>query len=146
MGEVQAYEEILEFAISREVQANLFYRALAESVTDQNIRLLFESLAKEELGHKAKLELELLKVGRSLPKQEPEEDFEISDYIIGDANLEMNYRDVLTLAIEKEDASFQLYVDLVAAAKDKESKDVLLSLAQEEVKHKLRFEYELKKL
>jgi rubrerythrin len=44
--------------------------------------------------------------------------------------------------MEKEESSFRIYVNLAAKACDEESREVLLSLAEEEVKHKLRFENE----
>ena len=49
---------------------------------------------------------------------------------------------MLLLAIEKEDASFRTYVNLVANAGDEQTQELLLALAEEEVKHKLRFETE----
>jgi rubrerythrin len=54
----------------------------------------------------------------------------------------MDYKDMLMLGIEKEEASFRTYVNLAPSVHDQESREVLLALAQEEVKHKLRFETE----
>jgi len=136
--------EALEFAISREVDAYYFYLALAERVDSPEMRQVLEDFAREELEHKAKLELEVLKTGQILPlKQElpgPSRD----DYIVSntDSQLDMDYRDLLLLAIEKEEASFRTYVDLAATAHDQETREVLLAIAEEEVKHKYRFEIE----
>ena len=136
-------DEILEFAIAREVEAYNFFMALAERVESPEIAKVFEDLAKEELEHKAKLELELIKTGKTLPKIEnvaiPEH-----DYIISDVNsvLDMDYKDVLMLGMEKEEASFRTYVNLIPSVHDEESREVLMALAEEEVKHKLRFETE----
>jgi len=49
---------------------------------------------------------------------------------------------MLLLAMEKEKASFRTYVNLVANARDEQTQELLLALAEEEVKHKLRFETE----
>jgi rubrerythrin len=49
---------------------------------------------------------------------------------------------MLLLGIEKEEASFRTYVNLLMSVRDEESREVLLALAEEEVKHKLRFEME----
>ncbi len=57
-------DEILEMAVAREVDANRFYLALAERVENPRIRKVFEKLAAEELEHKAKIELEIMKTGR----------------------------------------------------------------------------------
>jgi rubrerythrin len=54
----------------------------------------------------------------------------------------MDYKDILMLGIEKEDAAFRTYVDIIAQVRNEQTREVLLALAQEEVKHKLRFETE----
>ena len=47
--------------------------------------------------------------------------------------------------MEKEKAAFKLYNDLAATTENAEIRDLLLALAQEEAKHKLRFEVEYEK-
>ncbi len=70
-------------------------------------------------------------------------DFNISNYVMqGGEPIEMDYEDLLVFAIKKEDKSINLYSDLAKIVKDKESREVLLSLAEEEAKHKARFEIE----
>jgi rubrerythrin len=143
MAKVAPDNEILEFAIAREVEAYNFYMALADRVETPEIAKVFKDLAKEELEHKAKLELEVMKTGKTLATAEkvtiPEH-----DYIISDVNsaLDMDYKDVLMLGMEKEEASFRTYVNLIPSVHDEESREVLLAIAEEEVKHKLRFETE----
>jgi rubrerythrin len=101
------------------------------------MRKVFEDFAKEELEHKAQLELEVMKQGK-VPK-----DFKIANYMVsGELSGDMNYKDALALAMAKEKVSFRLYIDLAAAADDEELKEVFLSLAEEEARHKLRFEIE----
>jgi rubrerythrin len=144
MGKVDSVEKILEYAISREVEAYYFCLALAGRVDTPRMRQVFEDMAAEELEHKAKLELEMIKMGITLPTQQmpagrPESDYIISD---SDAPLDMDYADMLLLGVEKEDAAFRTYVNLIPNVKDEESREVLLALAQEEVRHKLRFETE----
>lgn len=143
MAGVSPDDEILEFAISREVEAYYFYLALADRVTTSQMRTVFEDLAKEELEHKAKLELEAMKTGKTLAVEQipprPQSDYITSNV---DSPLDMNYKDMLMLGIEKEEASFRTYVNLVPNVHDEESREVLLALAEEEVKHKLRFETE----
>ena len=143
MAKVKPYEEILQFAISREVEANKFYLALADRVKDEQIRKVLEDLAEEELEHKAKLELEVMKTGSVLSADKkitiPEHEYIISDSALA---LDMDYRDVLMLGMEKEEAAFRTYVNLIPNVDSEESRDVLLALAEEEVKHKIRFETE----
>jgi len=57
-----------------------------------------------------------------------------------------DYKDVLMFAIKKERISVRLYVDLAAIVEDAGSREVLLSLAEEEAGHKARFEIEYEKL
>ena len=143
MNSSDSYDEVLEFAIDREIDANQFYLALAERVDSTEMRKVFEELAQEELEHKAKLELELMKIGKTLEIRQPP-DTPNRTYIVSDTQslLDMEYKDMLMLGMEKEEAAFRLYVNLVPNAYDSESREVLLSLAQEEVKHKLRFQME----
>jgi rubrerythrin len=143
MPKTDSYEEILTFAIDREIDANQFYLALASRVDGKEMPGVFEELAQEELEHKAKLELELMKMGRTVeitqPPETPQQAYIISD---DQSLLDMDYASLLKLGMEKEEAAFRLYIDLVPHACDTESREVLLGLAQEEVRHKLRFQIE----
>ena len=59
-------EEVLELAITREEVANRLFLELASRARNPEIRKVFEDLAEEELEHKAKLELEIMKTGKVL--------------------------------------------------------------------------------
>lgn len=144
MGKADSYEEILEYAISREVEAYYFCMALAGRVDTLKMRQVFEDLAAEELEHKAKLELEMIKMGKTLPEQQMPPGRPESDYIMSDSDslLDMDYTDMLLLGMEKEEAAFRMYVNLIPNAQDEESREMLLAIAEEEVRHKLRFETE----
>jgi len=147
MERFKTYDAILEFGVFKEKQANRFYLAMAERVADPVMRGIFEELAAEELEHKAKLELELMKIGKVVNTAFDDEGFDSSDYVHSDSpEIDMDFMDVLALAIEKEDAAFRLYVNMVAHAYSQESRDLLLAMAQEEVRHKLRFETERDRL
>lgn len=143
MIEPENVDGILQLAIEKEVEAYNFYLALANAVTDQRISVAFEELAKEELEHKAKLELEVMKTGKTISVEEnpvrPDRSYIVSN---DPSPLDMDYKDMLMLAMEKEEAAFRIYVKLAASVLDKKSQDMLLVLAEEEVKHKLRFQAE----
>jgi rubrerythrin len=146
MAEFESYDEILDLAIAREEDANQFYLALAARVQRPEMRKVFEELAAEELEHKAKLELEVMKTGRVVTAMQ---DVDIGvERAIGfkKADLDMDYKDVLIIAMQKEESAFKLYVDLAGRVTNEDSKETLLALAQEEVKHKLRFEMEYENL
>ncbi|MBN2594608.1 MAG: ferritin family protein [Sedimentisphaerales bacterium] len=144
MGKVNSDQDILEYAISKEIEAYYFFLALAGRVEDPKMRQVFEDLAAEELEHKAKLELEILKTGKTLPEEQIPPGRPESDYIISDSDLplDLDYNDMLLLGIEKEAAAFRMFVNLMPGVQDEESREVLMALAEEEVRHKIRFQTE----
>jgi rubrerythrin len=71
------------------------------------------------------------------------EDLKIVDYLVAtEPSSGMDYRDALILAMKQEKAAFKLYSDLAAVSEDLQIREIFLGLAQEEAKHKLRFELE----
>ena len=142
MDEFESDDEILELAISREEDANKFFLALAARVKNPEMRKVFEDLAAEELEHKARLELEIMKTGRVVTATEKLELEEESDTEVVRQMLDMDYKDMLLMGMQKEESSFRLYVDLAARVSGEDSYETLLALAEEEVKHKMRFEIE----
>ncbi len=136
-------QQLLELAINRELEAYHFYTALSENVVSKKISRIFEELAAEELEHKKRLELEVLKRGHVLPPYEKVSPSEHSLFVPDlQAKLDLDIKDVLVLGIEKEQASFEAYVNLLAISKDPEIRQMLTELAEVEIRHKLRFESE----
>ncbi len=135
-------EEVLDFAIKGEQEAVEFYTRLANQTANAAIRRVFEDFAREETGHKKKLLA--VKEGKTLQSAgKIVKDMKIADYTVDfEPNPNIDYQDALLLAMKKEKKAFKLYSDLAAAAENQDVKAVLLSLAQEEAKHKLRFEIE----
>jgi len=143
MKKFSSVEEILDFAIEREIEANKFYMELAERMGRPEMHKVFEDFAKEELGHKAKLEA--VKQGEFVTSSEEEKvpSLGIADYTVDvEPKPDMSYADTLVVAMKKEKAAYQLYLDLASVAEDEELTNMFLSLANEEAKHKLRFEIE----
>ncbi len=143
MGEFESVAEILEFAIAREEEANRLYMDLAARAGSPAMRRVFEDFAEVELEHKEKLELEAMKEGIVVVPREKLAAFRIADYVADAESVpDMDYKDILMFAIKKERISVRLYVDLAAIVESKESREILLSLAEEEAGHKARFEIE----
>ncbi len=141
MDKFESVDDILEFAIAEEVAANQFYMELAGKMENPAMAKAFEDLAKEELGHKAKLEA--IKQDKTLEPTEKVADLKIADYLVDvEPKPDMDYRDALVLAMKKEKAAYRLYLDLAAVAEAEELTSMFLYIAQEEAKHKLRFEIE----
>jgi len=146
MADFVPNEEILELAITREEIANRLFLELAARTKNPELRKVFEELADEELEHKAKLELEILKTGKVMKAKERPAFEEQIDTGEPATWVDMNYKDMLLLGIQKEDAAFRFYVKLAANATDEDSYETLMALAEQEIKHKLRFEMEYDKL
>ncbi|MHC4691682.1 MAG: ferritin family protein [Planctomycetota bacterium] len=146
MADFVPNEEILELAITREEIANRLFLELAARARNPEIRKVFEELADEELEHKAKLELEIMKTGKVMKESQKPLFRERIDKGEPDSWVDMDYKDMLLLGIQKEDAAFRFYVKLAANARDEDSYETLMALAEQEIKHKLRFEMEYEKL
>ena len=139
---LDSVDEILDFAIKQEERAAEFYTDLANRMESEPTRDIFLSFAEEEKGHKAKLVQ--VKEGKQLsPVEDQIMDLKIGDYL-EDVSLStgLGFQDALILAMKAEKAAFRLYSNLASAADDPALKQTLLQLAQEEAKHKLRFEIE----
>ena len=138
----QSVDGVLDFAIDREQEAVDFYTDLALKVKRSDMKTLFRQFAEEEKGHKAKLQG--VKQGKQLlPAERQSMDLQMSDYLVADEPTEdLTYQKALILAMKKEKVSFKLYTDLAAKAPSDDLKNTFSILAQEEAKHKLRFEVE----
>lgn len=135
-------DEILDFAIKSEERSHSFYTSLAERVERENMKKVFLDFAAEELGHKEKL-LKIKKGEKLLPDQEKVIDLKIAEYVSDvEPGEDMDYQKALILAMKAEKEAYRIYSDLASAAQDPEIRDILNALAQEEAKHKLRFETE----
>ena len=141
MEKFQSADALLDFAIAREEEAVEFYNELAEKAQGA-AKKAFQDFAKEEMGHKQKLLR--IKAGKQFaPVEGKIVDLKIADYVVDvDEEGELDYQQALILAMKKEKAAFRLYTDLAEAADDENLKSLLTALAQEEAKHKLRFEIE----
>ena len=135
-------DRILDFAIRQEEKAARFYTELAEKMQRKHMKEAFLGFAEEERGHKAKL----LQIKSGKQMQVAEEkilNLKIGDYLEDtEPSGDIDYQQALVLAMKAEKAAFRMYSDLASATDDPALKATLLGLAQEEAKHKLRFEVE----
>ena len=142
MNEFKSIDDALDFAIQSEQEAVDFYTNLANGSKNQAMREVFIQFAKEEKGHKKRLQ----NIKRKEMFEFSDEkvfDLEIGDYLIDvKPATDMSYQDALILAMKREKSAFKLYSDLAGIATNSDLKNVFLALAQEEAKHKLRFEIE----
>ncbi|HOY30783.1 MAG TPA: ferritin family protein [Bacteroidales bacterium] len=142
MNEFKSVDEILDFAIEAEQDAVEFYTKLADTATNPQMKAVFEEFAQEEMAHKARL-LRIKETGLLESSREVVMDMKVADYIAHvHISPDMTYADALVVAMKKEKAAFKLYISLSERTPDPSIKSLFLSLAQEESKHKLRFELE----
>lgn len=146
MQDFASVEDILDFAIGEEQAAFSFYRDLAAKVEASEMKMLFEEFAAEEQGHKAKL-LDVKAGKELLAVEEQVTNLRISDYIVDvNSEEELDYQNALILAMKKEKTAFKMYTNLAETAPNDRVRNIFLALAQEEAKHKLRFELEYDEL
>lgn len=142
MSGFKTIQDVLDFAINAEQRAVDFYTELAEKAENASIRQAFLDFANEERGHKAKLE-KFKATGETSISDKAVMDLKISDYTVEmQATPNMSFEDVLILAMKREKAAYRLYTNLAYLATSPEIQKVFKALAQEEAKHKLRFEIE----
>ena len=142
MEEFKTINDILDFAIDSEQEAVEFYSTLASNATNMEMKTVFEQFAKEEMGHKAML-MKIKSEDTFEIRDQQIVDLKIADYLVDiEASPDMSYEEALIVAMKKEKSAFRLYTNLAAKAPNDKMKNIFLSLAQEESKHKLRFEIE----
>lgn len=142
MPQWNSVDEVLDFAIGQEEEAAKFYTELAEKAEQQWMQGIFRQFAKEEKGHKQKL-LDVKSGKLLVPAQKKVLDLKMSDYLVKvEPTPDMDYQQALVVAMQKEKAAFRMYSDLAESVDDENLKNTFLMLAQEEAKHKLRFEVE----
>lgn len=135
-------EEVIVFAMGQEQKAVDFYTELAASARNVEMRKTFEEIAREEIGHKAKLS-KIKEEGIFNLKTEKIPDLKIADYSDNiEATAGMTYDEVLKVAMNREKGAFKLYTKLAENASNQQLADIFRFLAQEESKHKLKFELE----
>ena len=141
MKKFDSIDDILNFAVKEEEQAHDFYMKLASKTGNPGMRKLLEGFAAEEQGHKARL-MEIKSGRQAFDAREKVLDLKIGDYLVDvSPSPDMGYKDALVVAMKKEKAAFKMYTDL-AHRVEGPLRETFLELAQEEARHKLRFEIE----
>ncbi|MBF0104543.1 MAG: ferritin family protein [Deltaproteobacteria bacterium] len=134
--------DILDFAINNEQEAHDFYKDLASKAKNPALKETLLKFSGEELSHKKKIET--VKSGQThLFTKQKIQDLKIANYLVDiKPTADMDYQQILTVAMKKELAAYRLYTFLSQSSDDPSMKTLFASLAQEEAGHKLRFEIE----
>lgn len=133
-------DDVLAFAMDKEIAAVERYLALAERVEDPAVTRALEAIADQERAHHDRLAaisagdltafninlLEASPVSESTPVAEPGRDASLAQ--------------VLLYAIDAEHEAFQLYMGLAGATDDPGLAMLLRTLANEELAHRTRLD------
>ena len=135
--------DIIEKDIQKEEEAYTFYMALCAKVKDETVKDTLKFIAAEEKAHKAFLvnyrdtgygngtlqmrEVAYYKIAEH--QKEPE----VSD--------DMQSGAVFLLAAHRELKAFHFYSELAAIYAEGKTQNILLKMANEELKHKEKMEY-----
>ncbi len=134
------FQEIIQFAISKEKDAQTFYHSAAALSQYPGIAPLFLEMAAEEEKHQKLLEdlpdpLTLPEPSRTIP------DLKISDYLMDlKFHKDMKYQDVMILAMKNEEKSLKFYRAWESKVQDPAQKKLFTYLADQEAEHKYRLE------
>jgi rubrerythrin len=134
------FQEIIQFAIQREIESMGFYNKASKLVKHSGTRDLFLDFVKQEEGHKKKLE-EVQSGKIVLGKIEKIPNLKIGDYLVdAELNPNISYADILRIAMKREEHSVKLYSDLNEKNEEESLKKLFTFLMQEESKHKYAIE------
>ena len=138
----KSIDEIIEFAKEKETEAADFYDEISKLESFSGSKDLLESFAKEERKHYDMLD----NIGQNKEilknyKFEWIRDLKRSDYLIDIKYQEgMTYRDLLRLAMKREEKALSLYNKISEYTENPDYLKLFKMLCQEEAKHKKALE------
>jgi len=135
--------DIIEIAIKREQEAYDFYLDIYTKVADSGLKETLEFIAGEEKKHKAFLvSYRDGDFGAKAMKMADFVDYKIAEYL-EESEISENSKpeDVYLVASHRELRSFHFYTELANLHADSEIKEMLLKMANQELKHKEKMEY-----
>ena len=141
MYDFGSIEDVLDFAINREIDAYDFYNKLTVLAKKPDVGKELKIFAEDELEHRKKLES--VKSGEINLDNDEVGSLGIAEKVKNvEATPEMTYVDLLVIGMKKEKDSFQLYRQLASKVRKAQLKDMFQQMAREEAQHKLTLEIE----
>ena len=142
MAENKQLSYLIDLAISKEEQSYNFYMSLHERVNDSKIRETLKFLAEEEVKHKEFLIAYRKGNYPGSLNMDAVVDYRIAEHIEKpELKKDMNTQDIYLVAAHNELNSYNFYKGLSDMQPSGEVKDMLLKMANEELKHKEKVEY-----
>lgn len=138
--DLKNFDEVIGFAIEREIEAYEFYDKAREMAFGSAAKQMFAEFAAEERHHREILEkVKTEGVKDYQIKSVP--NLKIAEYLIDiPFKPDMPIADIVHLALKREEKSYKLYMELATQVDDAGLKKTFSILATEELKHKNKFE------
>ncbi len=135
--------EIIDKAIQREIEAYEFYTSLSKKVNEKDAKDTLKYLASEEVKHKEFLQsYKDGKYDKNALKTSEVVDYKIAEFLdIPDIDKDPQTKDIYLIAAHRELNSYKFYIKLSELQPDGEVKQILVKMANEELKHKEKVEY-----
>ncbi|MGA7146532.1 MAG: ferritin family protein [Desulfobacterales bacterium] len=135
--------EVIDLAIQREEEAYDFYMDIISKLADSSIKDTIEFIANEEKKHKAFLvNYRKGDYGPDALRMTDVVDYKISQYLEEpEITKETKREDIYLIASHRELRSHQFYTKMANMHEATNIKDMLLKMANEELKHKEKMEY-----
>lgn len=136
-------DEILATAIAREEAAHAFYTELSGKIEDAAAKEMIDFIAAEERKHKAFLvDYRAGRYGDRPPRMADGVYYKIAEYQQEpEARPGMPPEEVFLLAAHREQRSHDFYTEMAGLHGDGKARDLLLRMANEELRHKEKMEY-----
>ena len=141
--EKRDFAAIIDLAIKKEEEAYFFYTELIDMVEAKEVKDTLKYIASEEKKHKEfLLNYRESGYGEEGLKLSAVVDYKIAEHLEAPAlKPGMEAKDVYLTAAHREKNSHDFYISLAAIHPEGEAKNILLKMAQEELKHKEKMEY-----
>lgn len=135
--------DIFEMAIKREEEAYDFYMDIHAEIADPSVKETLEFIAGEEKKHKAFLvNYREGNFGAKGLRMSDAVNYKIAEYLEEpEVDADMKPEDVYLVASHREQRSHLFYTELANLHADGEPREMLLKMANEELKHKEKMEY-----
>ncbi|MBA3030013.1 MAG: hypothetical protein FP816_14565 [Desulfobacteraceae bacterium] len=135
--------EVIDTAIQREQEAYFFYRDIMDLVQDAQVKDTLEWIANEEIKHRKFLvDYRNGKFGATALRMTRAVSYKIAEHLDEpEISKEMKSADVYLAAAHREMKSHAFYSELAKLHEGSEIGDILMRMANEELKHKEKVEY-----
>jgi len=134
--------DLLDSALYKEIASQALYAAAQSKTEDPGAKTLMKELVEEEQKHAQQLK-KLKEEGATKGSWHPEKlaDLKISQHLTGPDTIEgAGLQETLVFAMKQEQLAIEFYSKMMSVLRDRNAKLLCQSLAQEELKHKLKLE------